>query len=640
MTVFLATIPEIAAALGEKPRNVQRWAKKSNWPPTGETVQGGGFKYNVDDLPLTDREKASIRAHLLLCVRQGSPISTPEAAAPEVPETPSAESRPTDEDREALWNYAGQKTAKNREGAARKAEAVRTVEALMDRGTGKIEACKEVGGKIGKHWQVVRGWFEKTRGVDPGDWVAILVDARGGRRPKAGISPEAWDYFKADFLRIERPTAQACYERMKRAAKSHGWEIPSIKTVMRKLENEIPHALIVLKRHGEDAYKKCFPAQERDKTVFRALEAVNGDGYTFFKYVRFESGEVCRPTAWVWQDIYSGKVLAWRLDVSENKDQIRLSIGDLIELYGIPSYFLFDSTRAAANKDVTGGVKNRYRFKVMPDEPLGLIPQLGAEVHWATPGHGQAKPVERCFGRGGIGDDTDKHPAFAGRGTKANPLPVEEFEAIMAVGIAAYNARTGRRSKVCGGKKSFDEAFAESYAKGPIRKATREQRELWLLAPETVTANAKDGSIKVMGNRFWCEELARYKGKKLVARFDPANIRQGVIVYQLDGRRIGEAECIVAAGFNDRNAAREVAKQKARRKKHLREVEKAEIRITARQASERLPEEAAPAKPPEVKVVQGMFGKKEKSAESDPASEHNFGEVAAAMMMEHRKKMF
>ncbi|TRO77752.1 transposase domain-containing protein, partial [Desulfuromonas acetexigens] len=636
MTLFLASLAEIAAALEITPRAVRKRAQKQSWACLGETLQGGGRRYNVDELPLSDQEKTRIRAHLLLCVRPGSTVFTPEAAAPEAPAAPPGESRPTDEDREALWNYAAQKSAKNREGAARKAEAVRAVESLMARGTGITAACNEVGAKIGKGGDRVRVWFEKTRGVDPGDWVAILVDARGGNRPKKDPSPEVYDYIKADWLRIERPTFQAVYERAERAAKAHGWELPSLKTIKRKLENEIPHALIVLKRQGEDAYKKCYPAQERDKTVFRALEAVNGDGYTFFKYVRFESGEVCRPTAWVWQDIYSGKILAWRLDVSENKDQIRLSIGDLIEHYGIPSYFLFDSTRAAANKDVTGGVKNRYRFKVMPDEPLGLIPQLGAAVHWATPGHGQAKPVERCFGVGGLGEHIDKHPAFSGRGTQANPIPVEEFEAIMTAEIAAYNARRRRRSKVCNGK-SFDEVFAESYAKGPIRKATREQRALWLLAPEPVTANAKDGSIKIMGNRYWCEELTRYKGKKLVARFDPANMHKGAIVYQLDGRRIGEAECILPAGFNDRNAAREVAKQKARRKKALREIEKAEIRINAREAAKCLPQETPPATPPSSKIVEGMFGKKEKSAETDPASAHNFEEIAEAMYLHSLK---
>lgn len=639
MTLFLASLAEIAAALEITPRAVRKRAQKQSWACLGETLQGGGRRYNVDELPLTDQEKTRIRAHLLLCVRPGSTVFTPEAAAPEAPAAPPGESRPTDEDREALWNYAAQKSTKNREGAARKAEAVRAVETLMERGTRKMEACEEVGGKTGTHHMTVRDWFEKTRGVDPGDWAAILIDARGGNRQKKKYTPEVDDVFRADYLRIERPTARACYERLERAAKAHGWEIPSLKTIMRKLENEIPHALIVLKRQGEDAYKKCYPAQERDKTVFRALEAVNGDGYTFFKYVRFESGEVCRPTAWVWQDIYSGKILAWRLDVSENKDQIRLSIGDLIERYGIPSYFLQDNTRAAANKDITGGAKNRYRFKVSPDEPLGLIRQLGAEVHWATPGHGQAKPVERCFGIGGLGEHIDKHPAFAGRGTQANPIPVEEFEAIMTAEIAAYNARSKRRSKVCNGKKSFDEVFAESYAKGPIRKATREQRALWLLAPEPVTANAKDGSIKIMGNRYWCEELARYKGKKLVARFDPANMHKGAIVYQLDGRRIGEAECIVPAGFNDRNAARERAKQDKRRKKHLRGIEKAEIRMTAIEASELLPRETPPAAPPSPKVIEGMFDKKEKSAETDPASKYQFEDYMGEVIAGHWEKI-
>jgi hypothetical protein len=326
------------------------------------------------------------------------------------------------------------------------------------------------------------------------------------------------------------------------------------------------------------------------------------------------------------------------LDVSENKDMIRLSIGDLIERYGIPEHFWFDNTRAAANKDVTGGVKNRYRFKVSGEEPMGLVPQLGAEVHWATPGHGQAKPVERTFGIGGIGEYTDKHPSFAGRGTQKNPIPVAEFEAVLAAEIAAFNARQGRRSKVCNGG-SFDEAFNESYSKSTIKKATREQRALWLLAPETVMANRNDGSIRIMGNRYWCEALTRHKGKKLIARFDPANMHGNVIVYTCDGRQIGEAECLVPAGFNDREAAREVAKQKARRRKALREIEKAEMRISARQAVELLPKEHAPAKPPEIKVVQGIFGKGEKNAETDPASDYNFEETAALMLANHKKKM-
>ncbi|VEI46997.1 Bacteriophage Mu transposase [Actinobacillus equuli] len=47
---------------------------------------------------------------------------------------------------------------------------------------------------------------------------------------------------------------------------------------------------------------------------------------------------------------------------------------DVIYKYGIPRHITIDNTRAAANKWMTGGVPNRYRFKVKPDDPKGIIP--------------------------------------------------------------------------------------------------------------------------------------------------------------------------------------------------------------------------------------------------------------------------
>lgn len=510
---------------------------------------------------------------------------------------------------EDLWDYLSQKSEKAKALGAKRLEAVKMSKTLISYGWKKTEAKEEVvrlfENNIKISFHTLGRWIKRIDGIDACDWLPLLVDGYAGRQATAEISPEAWDFIKVDYLRRCRPNWSSSYERLERAAAKNGWAIPSSKTLFRKLEKEIHPDLIVLLRDGEDAYKKTIPAQERDHKVFHALEAVNGDGYTFFKYVRFESGDVCRPVAWIWQDILTGKLLAWRVDVSENKDSIRLSIGDLVEQFGIPSHFWIDNTRAAANKDVTGGVKNRYRFKISKDEPLGLIPQLGAEVHWATPGHGQAKPVERAFGIGGIGEYTDKHPKLDGRGTKENPIHIAEFEAVLASEIAAFNSRSGRRSKVCNGR-SCDEVFNESYTRSTIRKATREQRALWLLAPEPVRANRDNGSIKIMNNRYWCEALSHYKGQKLVARFDPANMHGNVIIYTLDGRRIGEAECIVPAGFNDREAARDVAKQNKRKRKHLREIEKVELRISAREAANMLPVLEAPD-PPKTKVIEPIF---------------------------------
>ncbi|CAM3278719.1 transposase domain-containing protein [Xenorhabdus nematophila] len=116
----------------------------------------------------------------------------------------------------------------------------------------------------------------------------------------------------------------------------------------------------------------------------------------------------------------------WRTDVSENSDSIRLALADVVEQYGIPKHVTIDNTRAAANKWMTGGVPNRYRFKVKEDDPKGIIPLLGIKLHWTSVlfgrGHGQDKPVERAFSHGGLGEVVDRHPALAGAYTGPNPM--------------------------------------------------------------------------------------------------------------------------------------------------------------------------------------------------------------------------
>lgn len=620
------TISDIAAALKISKQAIRKRATKYGWQPTGEKIRGGGDVYRLADLPLNSAELRKVRSYLAL-----------SAAGPAcLIEPPTGEVPFDEDDRAHLWDYFERKPEKQKAEARRKLAAIQAVEALIDSGIGKMQALESVGAQIGTHPLTINRWLGKVESVTVSDRLPALVGGYVGCVARADLSVEAWDFFKADYLRRDRPTETACYERLERAAKKHGWTIPSLKTLMRKLRREIHPDLIILQRQGADALKKTLPAQERDRSVFHALQAVNGDGYEFYKYVRFESGEVTQPKCWFWQDIYSGKLLAHRLDVSENKDMIRLSIGDLIERWGIPDHFWIDNTRAAANKDVTGGVKNRYRFKVQDDEPLGLIPLLGAAVHWATPGHGQAKPVERAFGIGGIGEYVNKHPQFDSRGTKKNPIPVEEFEQVLAAEVVAFNARLGRRSKICAGR-SCDQVFAENYEKSVIRKATAQQRALWLLAPEPVTASKEDGSFVILKNRYWAEFLSHHKGQKLIARFDPAHLHDDVLIYSLDGRLLGSAQCLIAAGYNDRDAARDVAKLKARQRKALKAVAEAELRIKARQAAEQLPSEKPQADPPKSKVVKPVFqGKRVANSDVSEAGDDRF-ERAVEMMRNQQK---
>ena len=88
-------------------------------------------------------------------------------------------------------------------------------------------------------------------------------------------------------------------------------------------------------------------------------------------------------------------------------------------------------------------------------------------MHWtsvvAGKGWGQAKPVERAFGVGGLEEYVDKHPALAGAYTGPNPqakpdnygdraVDAELFLKTLAEGVAMFNARTGRETEMCGGQ--------------------------------------------------------------------------------------------------------------------------------------------------------------------------------------------
>ncbi|WP_153448446.1 transposase domain-containing protein [Vibrio algicola] len=488
--------------------------------------------------------------------------------------------------REALWvrwNKAGTRAQEKAQGVLK---AVQTVSELVRSGIGKMAAYETVSNEFGISKMSLRRACSKVKDFAPEDWAPALLDRNKEVASEikskrfAYITPAAWDFFKADYLRLEQPTMAACYERLIEAAPQHGWKVPSLKSLDRRIRHEVPHQQRVMLRKGEHALMSLFPSQERSVDGLHALEWINGDGYQHNVFVKWFNGEILRPKTWFWQDIYSRKIVGWRCDISENTDSIRLSLMDVCERYGVPKEITIDNTRAAANKWMTGGVPNRYRFKVKEDDPLGIIPMLGMKLHWSSvilgKGHGQAKPIERAFGVGGLDEMIDKHPLCAGAYTGPNPMAkpdnyaskaidAEEFLKALAAGVEMYNSKQNRRTEICQGMMSFNDAFNASYAEAPIRKATQEQLQLMMLQAEAITVNKQHatitldagGSLKGRKNRYHHEALFDYVGQKLVARFDPLKLHDSVEVYTLQGVRICTAECLEKVGFGDTQAARE-----------------------------------------------------------------------------------
>ncbi|HEY6872916.1 MAG TPA: transposase domain-containing protein [Geobacteraceae bacterium] len=513
------------------------------------------------------------------------------------------------EDREEIWRAFGSKSQKQKDKALARFHAVNAFKArCYEYGMSEGEAVEETAKEYGFHPQSIRNWVRKAEGGVQADRVAVLVNQARGNREKVEFTPEAWVSFKKDWLRRGRPSIASCYRRLQAVARVNGWTIPIKRTLENWIKRELDPMVIKYRREGMEAVEKCFPAMKRNKEIFNVLEAVNGDGFELGVWADFGNGVIVKPIVWSWQDIRSSKILAWRIDVSENRELLRLATLDLITDWGIPKYFYLDNTRAAASKQISGGLPNRYRFKVKDDDPLGIIPMIGSELKYVLPASGRSKPIERVHGIGGYSDFISL-PVFVGRGTKGRPIPIDELEEVFRSFVNEINARPDRQGEAVKGK-SFDQVFNELYPEAIITKATEKQRKYCMCVAEVVMVSNADASVTLKAgkasfgeNRYWHEALTKYMGQKVTARFDPADMHGGIYVETLAGEEICFAEATHTGGFKDAAAGREVARAKGHFKKAVKAKAEAEERLTAAEARAQTPLVPEPEKPPVGKVT-------------------------------------
>ncbi|EFJ3372189.1 transposase, partial [Escherichia coli] len=473
------------AGLPKQATNITRKAQREGWEFRQVAgTKGVSFEFNIKSFPV------ALRAEILL--QQGR-IETSQGYFEIARPTLEAH----DYDREALWSKWDNASDSQRRLAEKWLPAVQAADEMLNQGISTKTAFATVAGHYQVSASTLRDKYYQVQKFAKPDWAAALVDGRGASRRnvhKSEFDEDAWQFLIADYLRPEKPAFRKCYERLELAAREHGWSIPSRATAFRRIQ-QLDEAMVVACREGEHALMHLIPAQQRTVEHLDAMQWINGDGYLHNVFVRWFNGDVIRPKTWFWQDVKTRKILGWRCDVSENIDSIRLSFMDVVTRYGIPEDFhiTIDNTRGAANKWLTGGAPNRYRFKVKEDDPKGLFLLMGAKMHWtsvvAGKGWGQAKPVERAFGVGGLEEYVDKHPALAGAYTGPNPqakpdnygdraVDAELFLKTLAEGVAMFNARTGRETEMCGGKLSFDDVFEREYARTIVRKPTEEQKRM------------------------------------------------------------------------------------------------------------------------------------------------------------------
>lgn len=599
------TLATIATAMGLDRSRVLKRAQEEKWVFTTERCQGGRRNlYPIGPLPADVRAKVEIAAARLA-------LET-VAGQPPANDDPVAEATAASTDAAVGWAWFDRQPQVTKDEARRKADALDAVAALVEQGMPLTAARETVAKTIGDSARTLIRWAGKVKGLPRADWLPALADQYCGSTRTATCTPEAWEAFKADYLRMEQPTAASCYYRLQRAAETEGWTIPSLKTIERRIEMEIPKPVLILMRNGPEALKRSFPHQTRDRSCFVAMQAVNADGHKFDVFAKWPDGTISRPVIVAFQDLYSGKILAYRMGRTESAELVRLAIRDMVGRWGIPEQCYLDNGRNFASKWITGGTATRFRFKVKDDEPSGALTDLRVNIHWTTPYWGQAKPIERAWLD--FCDVISRHPVCAGAYTGNNPtakpenygskaVPIATFEALVAQEIAAHNARPGRRSPTCAGR-SLDETFAESYTRAVVRRATEEQLRMMLLAGEGLGLSRPSGELKLFGNRYWTEALTAHAGRKMVVRFDPGDLSAPVHIYTLDGRYVATADRLEAAGFDDVAAAKSHARARGDYMRATKQAAAAQVRMDALEPVARVaaPEPEAPAKPGVVRL--------------------------------------
>jgi len=617
----LLTATQIAEAAGVHKTSISRRINKESIPVISQKRRGGASKLiALDDLP------SDLKTAVLLKYgnTEKPQLSNEVQALVDEAVTDMGEPLSFTVD----WAHFERKSLKQKNEAYRKAEILREYKLLIDYFEDKGQRMIHLNRVAQMHkvsYKTLLNWWHGRKGkpgvkhFDIQDWPAALVNCFVGREAGVGFSQLAFDYYSTLYLNRRQPTYMDCFRRTAEVAVEQGWVMGSENTMRRYVEDNYSRHTLVLFREGEVAMRQLMPFQHRDKTCFKAGEAVSGDGLKFDKvYVEFADGEILNTcTAWVWQDIYSGKIVAWRLAKTENTDVFRLATYDLLGV-ATPHYMQIDNTRAAANKAMTGHIQGRHRFKDLPSDAPGILFHLGIDAHFTNPDHKISnpgvKPIERAFGKGGIHEKVAWNPALRERGfSKKTAIPFAEFEKIVADEISRHNSQKKRKGGVCNGIYSFDEVFEKSFASAAPRKATEQQRTLLLMMPEKVKCAANNGMITLKAgkgpagrNRYWCDELVEFAGQDVVAFYDPDNLHSQVSLYSLDCRYLFDATWQPSVAFNDTDAAREHHKNIQRKRKAAKLQATAEKRMGELELQQFSPQQPEPEKPVS-NVVTGQF---------------------------------
>lgn len=486
-----------------------------------------------------------------------------------------------DDECKQLWTAYDRATQKAKDKGKHANKALIAYEKMCLANVPKGEIGKLIREQFGISPPTLSRYLKAVKGQPRNVWVPLLTPEYKGRTGEAEFTPEAWEYIKQQWGSQSKPSIASVIRAAMKLAPEHGWIIPSQDTVERRIA-DLPAWWVAYRREGDKALEKLYPSQRRDYSTLRLHEMWCSDGRKADIFCRWPDGEIRRPIIVAWMDLRSRVILGHAVGKVESADLIRLAFKNAAERYkAIPQAALMDNGRGFASKLMTGGAPTRFRFKIKDEDIPGILTMLGVEITWATPGHGQAKPIESFWRTLGNADRREEcRGAYCGNKPDAKPeefdpkvvVPIETYLRLLQEEINDYHYRSHRGDSMDGGSpKEVYEALLPSTI---VSQPTPEQLRLCLLAAESIRLT-KEHCIELYGNRYWTERLADLRPDiDYVVRFNPENASEPVALYRAD-RFICNVPIIERTGFRDQQAAKDHKREKNRLKRTRKESDQA-----------------------------------------------------------------
>lgn len=403
--------------------------------------------------------------------------------------------------------------------------------------------------------------FRWQRKYKSGD-VADLIDMRGGHnRGQITISPEAWEYFYALYMTLQKRSVQRCWELTKQ-------EYPNIPTVSAFERNltTIPKLVMIYYREGEKAFNDALVSMERSREDIASNDIWFSDHHLVDVAVINNRGKVFRPWLTVFFDARSSKVISFIVrDKSADATVIKQCLRLGIEKYGVPKELYFDN-----GKD--------YREKSFnADFPISLVKQLGINIIYATPYHGQAKTVERFFGT--MEDRFCKLlPTYLGKDAKQRPEnmrvtfdklkdkapTMEKFIELLTIYFEQYNNKESNGIDMNG--KCPEQVYYENLH---TETEVKDKSILRILCGTFDERIVQKNGVQYQGRFYYHTELLAHQGEKVIINADPYNMDE-LNIFDTDMRAICKAPAKVRTPF--RHTTQEQIREAMKEKKEARKM--------------------------------------------------------------------